>query len=97
MDIDYDYPLYRPPLEAYSLILQVTLGCSFNRCSFCSMYRTKEYKERPWDEIKTEIDFLTNAFPEATRVFLADGDALNMPTDALLRIINYFCILSFQI
>lgn len=53
------------------------------------MYRTKEYQERSWDEVKTEIDLLANAFPEATRVFLADGDALNLPTDALLRIINY--------
>jgi radical SAM superfamily enzyme YgiQ (UPF0313 family) len=89
MDINYDYPLYRPPSEANSLILQVTLGCSFNRCSFCNMYRTKEYQERPWDDLKAEIDILANEFPEATRVFLADGDALNLPTDKLLRIINY--------
>lgn len=44
MFISYDEPLYRPPAEAYSFILQVTLGCSFNKCSFCSMYETKSLK-----------------------------------------------------
>ena len=43
-------------LKTNSMIFQVTLGCSFNKCSFCNMYRTKEYIERPWDEIKTEIE-----------------------------------------
>lgn len=89
MEIEYDYPLYRPPSEANSLILQVTLGCSFNRCSFCNMYRTKEYQERRWEEIKAEVDFASNAHPETQRIFLADGDALNLPTDKLTKIIEY--------
>jgi radical SAM superfamily enzyme YgiQ (UPF0313 family) len=89
MEIDYVYPLYRPPSEANSLIFQITLGCSFNKCSFCNMYRTKEYLERSWDEVKTEIDLASNAFPQTRRVFLADGDALNLPTDRLIRIIEY--------
>lgn len=89
MEIEYDYPLYRPPSEANSLILQVTLGCSFNRCSFCNMYRTKEYQERRWEEIKAEVDFASNAHPETQRIFLADGDALNLPTDKLTKIIKY--------
>ncbi len=89
MDILYDYPLYRPPSEANSLIFQITLGCSFNRCSFCNMYRTKEYVERPWDEIKSEIDLAANAYPEAQRIFLADGDALNVATDKLIQILAY--------
>ena len=46
MMLNYDYPLYRPPSEANSLIFQVTIGCSFNECSFCDMYRSKEYVER---------------------------------------------------
>lgn len=89
MEILYDHPLYRPPSEANSLIFQVTLGCSFNKCSFCNMYRTKEYVERPWDEIKTEIDLNAKVYPEASRIFLADGDALNLSTDRLTQILEY--------
>jgi coproporphyrinogen III oxidase-like Fe-S oxidoreductase len=89
MEILYDSPLYRPPSEANSMIFQVTLGCSFNKCSFCNMYRTKEYIERPWDEIKTEIELAAKAYPETQRVFLADGDALNLATDKLIQILEY--------
>ncbi len=87
--LNYDYPLYRPPSEAKSLIFQVTLGCSFNVCSYCNMYRTKEYVERPWDEIKMEIDLASRHMPDTTRIFLADGDALNLPTERMLQILNY--------
>lgn len=87
--LNYDYPLYRPPSEAKSVIFQVTLGCSFNKCSYCNMYRTKEYVERPWDEIKTEIDLAAKQIPETTRIFLADGDALNLSTERMLQILNY--------
>lgn len=87
--LDYDYPLYRPPSEARSLIFQVTLGCSFNKCSYCDMYRTKEYSERSWDEIKTEIDLAVKHMPDTKRIFLADGDALNLSTDRMLQILNY--------
>ena len=89
MEILYDSPLHRPPSEANSMIFQVTLGCSFNKCSFCNMYRTKEYIERPWDEIKTEIELAAKAYPETQRVFLADGDALNLTTDKLIQILEY--------
>ena len=89
MEIMYDYPLYRPPSEADSMIFQVTLGCSFNKCSFCNMYRTKEYSERPWDEIKAEIDMAAKFYPDTRRVFLADGDAINLPNDRIVQILKY--------
>ncbi|HET8719956.1 MAG TPA: radical SAM protein [Candidatus Nitrosotenuis sp.] len=89
MMLNYDYPLYRPPSEAHSLIFQVTLGCSFNECSFCDMYRSKEYAERPWDEVKTEIDLMAKSLPQTERIFLADGDALNLSTDYMKSIIKY--------
>lgn len=96
MEILYDYPLYRPPSEANSIIFQITLGCSFNKCSFCNMYRTKEYVERPWEEIKSEIDLAANAYPEAQRIFLADGDALNVATNKLIQILVYLYAMQCQ-
>jgi radical SAM superfamily enzyme YgiQ (UPF0313 family) len=89
MEIVYHYPLYRPPSEADSMVFQVTLGCSFNKCSFCNMYRTKQYAERPWDEIKTEIDMAARFYPNTRRVFLADGDALNLPKERMIQIQQY--------
>ena len=89
MSLNYDAPLYRPPSEARSLIFQVTLGCSFNECSFCDMYRSKEYSERSWDEIKSEIDMMSNYVPDTRRVFLADGDALNLDTEFMIKIVKY--------
>ena len=89
MMLNYDAPLYRPPSEARSLIFQVTLGCSFNECSFCDMYRSKEYSERSWDDVKAEIDMMANYVPDTKRVFLADGDALNLDSEYMIKIIKY--------
>lgn len=89
IELGYDYPLYRPPSEANSIIFQVTLGCSFNKCSFCNMYRTKEYSERPWEEIKSEIDIVSKSYPQTERIFLADGDAINLSTEKLVQILDY--------
>ena len=89
MELDYVYPLYRPPSEANSLIFQVTLGCSFNQCSYCDMYRSKTYSERTWEEIKMEIDNTSESYPDTKRIFLADGDAINLSTERLVQILEY--------
>ena len=89
MMLNYDAPLYRPPSEANSLIFQVTLGCSFNECSFCDMYRSKEYSERTWEEVKGEIDMMAKIMPDTQRVFLADGDAINLSTEYMVKILKY--------
>ena len=89
MMLNYDAPLYRPPSEARSLIFQVTLGCSFNECSFCDMYRSKKYSERPWEEVKLEIDMMAKQMPNTIRVFLADGDALNLDAEYMVKIVKY--------
>ena len=89
MMLNYHAPMYRPPSEGKSLIFQVTLGCSFNECSFCDMYRSKEYSERSWEEVKGEIDLMSKQVPDTTRIFLADGDALNLSTDYMIKIVEY--------
>lgn len=88
MFLTYDEPLYRPPAEANSFILQITLGCSFNNCTFCSMYKTKEYKQKDLQTIKKEIKTFSSYDNTITKVFLADGDALNLKTNILVEILD---------
>lgn len=87
--IDYTFPLYRPPAEADNIIIQATYGCSYNSCTFCSMYKSKKYEIRDIEDIYKEVDSLANAYPHAHKVFLADGDALSLPTEHLLRLLKY--------
>ncbi len=86
--IFYDLPLYRPPSEAANLIIQATLGCSFNRCTFCAMYKTKEFRARDLSEVFDDIDRAAGVSRETRRVFLADGDALMLPTEQLVAILE---------
>jgi len=83
----YEGMIFRPPSEADSLILQVTVGCSYNRCTFCSAYQGKRFRIKSFEEIKEDIDEVSPYRIE--RVFLADGDALAIPQKDLLRIVSY--------
>lgn len=86
--LHYDMPLYRPPSEGQNLIIQATLGCSFNQCSFCSMYKTKDYRARDLEDVFRDIDRAARMAPHAHRIFLADGDALTLPMDHLVPILE---------
>lgn len=85
----YEYPLYRPPSEANSLIIQATLGCSHNKCSFCSMYKGKIFRIKPLEKIFSEIDYFRNYYSYVEKIFLADGDALSIPFLDLVEILKY--------
>jgi radical SAM superfamily enzyme YgiQ (UPF0313 family) len=89
MNIDYQQPLWRPPGEGDNLIIQATYGCSFNQCSFCAMYRSKEYRARAVAEVARDIEQAACDWPEASRLFLADGDALALPTHHLLELLKF--------
>ncbi len=81
--------IFRPPSEAESLILQVTAGCSYNRCTFCGAYRGKTFRIKRFEEIKEDIDEVSSYSPRVERVFLADGDALAISQKELIRILSY--------
>ncbi len=80
--------VYRPPSEAYSLIVQVTYGCSHNTCAFCSMYKDKRFALRPLDEVLEDFQMAREAYPRVEKVFLADGDALVRRAEELCRILD---------
>lgn len=81
----YEGMIFRPPSEAESLILQVTVGCSYNRCTFCSAYREKSFRIKSFEEVKEDIDEVASYRSRIGKVFLADGDALAIPQKELLR------------
>ena len=84
----YQGKVYRPPSEAYSLIVQVTYGCSHNRCAFCDMYDDKHFSMRPMEEIFEDFRMARQAYRRVERVFLADGDALMRRTADLAAILD---------
>jgi radical SAM superfamily enzyme YgiQ (UPF0313 family) len=85
----YEGAIYRPPSEANSLILQITVGCSHNRCTFCSSYKEKRFRIKTFQEIAEDIDEAARSGWSFERVFLADGDALIVPQSRLLKVLDY--------
>jgi radical SAM superfamily enzyme YgiQ (UPF0313 family) len=85
----YEGMIFRPPSEAESLILQVTVGCSYNRCTFCGAYQGKSFRIKSFEEVKADIDEVSSYKTRIQRVFLADGDALTIPQKELLQILGY--------
>lgn len=84
----YEGSVYRPPSEAKSYILQVTLGCSHNKCTFCSMYKDKTFRVRSIDEIFEDLKLARDYYSKIERIFLADGDALVLKTETLIKILK---------
>jgi radical SAM superfamily enzyme YgiQ (UPF0313 family) len=85
----YEGAIFRPPSEADSLILQITVGCSHNRCTFCGSYKEKSFRIKTFEEIKEDIDEAAQSGWSFDRVFLADGDALIIPQRRLLEVMAY--------
>ena len=80
--------VYRPPSEAYSLIVQVTYGCSHNTCAFCSMYKEKRFALRPLEEVLEDFHIARRTYRHVDKVFLADGDALVRKASELYTILD---------
>lgn len=84
----YEGTLYRPPSEARSYILQATVGCSHNLCTYCDMYRGKQFRIRDLEELVEDIMEAARVYPSVTKVFVADGDSLVIDTSRWLRILE---------
>lgn len=85
----YSMPLYRPPSEARSLIIQVTEGCSHNKCRFCYMYKCKQFRLKSKEEIMEHVKELKSYYRDAERIFLADGNVLCLKTEKILELLDY--------
>ncbi|GAB6095802.1 radical SAM protein [Desulfatiferula olefinivorans] len=85
----YEGMIFRPPSEAYSILLQVTVGCSHNKCTFCEMYKEKRiFKIKSDEEIMADIAYAARHYRHTDRLFLCDGDALIVPQKRLVRILS---------
>jgi radical SAM superfamily enzyme YgiQ (UPF0313 family) len=85
----YEDPVFRPPCEASSLIIQVTLGCPHNRCAFCGMYKMKKYRVRDPEEVKADLRQARLMYRNVESIFLADGNTVAMNSEKLADIIAY--------
>ncbi|MCP4134476.1 MAG: radical SAM protein [bacterium] len=83
----YEGNMFRPFSEANSYLLQCTIGCSHNQCTFCGMYKDKKYRVRSLEDIKTDIGMAKEHHGDLEKVFLCDGDAIALETDMLLEIV----------
>ena len=85
----YEGRVFRPPSEAYSLIVQSTIGCSHNKCTFCDMYKEKKFRVRPLHEVLEDFDLARRAYRHIDRIFLADGDALVRKSSDWIKILEH--------
>ena len=85
----YEGNIYRPPSEARSLLVQVTIGCAHNRCTFCSMFKDKKFRVRNMDDVIEDLAEARKRYRTVRRIFLCDGDALCLSMDKLMRILDY--------
>ncbi len=88
MDMNYEGKVYRPWPEANSLLIQTTLGCTHNSCTFCDMFREKRFRVRKIEEIYADIDDASNRFRQIASIFLIDGNVLALSTVFLLKILR---------
>ncbi len=87
-EMRYEGNIFRPPNERRSYLLQVTIGCSHNACTFCGMYKDKRFRIRPLSEIMEDIAMAKQTYGTVRRVFLCDGDAIAVPAADLLEILH---------
>lgn len=83
----YEGALYRPPSESQSMLIQMTVGCSYNKCTYCAMYQDADFRVKSIEDVLADIE--EAATYRFKRVFLCDGDALIAPQDFLVKVLNH--------
>lgn len=86
--MDYVGRIFRPPSEAHSLLLQISVGCSHNGCTYCDMYTEKSFSVKPKEVVERDLDEAERMGPRYKRIFLCDGDALILSTRRLLDVLG---------
>ena len=89
MQLRYEGQIYRPPSEANSLILQATIGCTYNKCTFCQSFREKKFRIRTTEELFEDLSMARRYYGHVRRIYLADANALCMPSEQLLEILSF--------
>ncbi|MBN1185329.1 MAG: radical SAM protein [Bacteroidales bacterium] len=84
----YEEPVFRPPAEANSAIIQATIGCSWNKCAFCEMYTAKTFRTKKWSELQEDITNVAKYYKGVRKIFLADGNAMVLSTSRLVSILE---------
>lgn len=86
--MQYEGQICRPPMERASYMLPVAVGCSYNRCTFCTLFKHLKYRELPLEQIEAELKRVQSSGGNPKRIFLGDGNAFGMDTGRLLRILE---------
>ena len=86
--VNYEEPVFRPPAEAYSAIVQATIGCAWNKCAFCEMYTMKKFRLKKWEELQPDIKKLARHYKNVKKIFLADGNAFVLSASRLVPILE---------
>ncbi len=87
--IRYEGSVYRPPSEAYSLIVQYTVGCTHNKCTFCTMFKEKRFHVRKLEDVLEDFRWARKRYSQIPRIFIADADALCLKTDKLMPVLEH--------
>ena len=87
--IIYEGDIYRPPSEGYSLLIQATVGCSYNKCAFCALYSKKKFRVRSREEIFADLEAGRKLYKRVEKLFFCDGDALCLSTERLSELLDY--------
>nr|MDO8078569.1 radical SAM protein [Candidatus Freyarchaeota archaeon] len=85
----FEFPPYRPPSEAYSMLIRVTRNCPWNKCAFCNMYKGQRFSRRPLEDVKRDISMAADVYGERPTMFWGDSNSIILKTEELEELLNH--------